>query len=182
MSKALLFIDIQNDYFAGGAQELVEPEKALANAKTALKLFRDKGLPIIHVQHINTYPAAHFFLLDTEGAKIHKDLTPVSGESVIVKHMANSFYNTDLLDIINEKGISELIICGMMTHMCIDTTVRAASDHGIPVTLLKDACATCDLVFEGTALSAKQVSDVYFASLNNVFAKIISTSELTVTE
>ncbi|MCL1824516.1 MAG: cysteine hydrolase [Betaproteobacteria bacterium] len=178
MSKALLLIDIQNDYFEGGKSELFEPEKALGAAEKVLDMFRENGLPVIHVQHINTREGATFFLPNTDGAKIHERLTPHDGESVIVKHAPNSFFDTNLNGIITDKQVSELVVCGMMTHMCVDTTVRAAKDYGIPVTLVHDACATKDLLFNGEKLSANVIQKAYLAGLNGMFAKIIAASEL----
>ena len=177
MAKALLLIDIQNDYFAGGKSELFKPEEALCAAEKVLDMFRKNGLPVIHVQHINTREGATFFLPDTDGMRIHERLTPRDGESVVVKHMPNSFYDTNLSDIIREKRLSELVVCGMMTHMCVDTTVRAAKDYGISVTLVHDACATKDLVFGGEKLYANMVQKAYLAGLNGMFAKILAASE-----
>jgi len=178
MTKALLLIDIQNDYFSGGKNELFEPLKALDNALVALTAFRTANLPVIHVQHISTQTGATFFIPDTHGAEIHDALAPQANEHIVIKQSPNSFFETNLNEIINESRISELIVCGMMTHMCVDTTVRAAKDYAIPVTLLADACATKNLSFNGKILSAYEINKVYFASLNNMFAKIISTNEL----
>lgn len=174
MNKALLLIDIQNDYFPGGNWELFEPDKAVQNARKALMAFRDMGLPVIHVQHVNLREGAAFFLPDTQGVEIHKALTPIPGESIVVKHAPNSFFKTELLKILQEKNISQLVVCGMMTHMCIDTTVRAAKDYGLSVQLIQDACATKELSFGGRKLSADEVNHVYFASLDKMFADIIS--------
>ena len=178
MSKALLLIDIQNDYFAGGKAELFEPEKALCDAEKVLDMFRKQDLPVIHVQHINTRAGATFFLPNTDGVRIHERLTPRDGESVVVKHVPNSFYDTKLSDIIMGKQVSELVVCGMMTHMCVDTTVRAAKDYGMPVILVHDACATKDLVFGGETLPASMIQKAYLAGLNGMFAKITVASEL----
>jgi nicotinamidase-related amidase len=106
--------------------ELVGSEKASKNAKTILEFFRDKKSPIVHIQHIATSPTATFFLSDTEGVKINKNVEPKGDEKVIIKHYPNSFRETELLDFLRSMQISELVICGMMTHMCIDTTTRAA--------------------------------------------------------
>lgn len=82
--KALLIIDVQNDYFPGGKCELSGPEKALENIVSVLRLFRKAGLPVIHVRHVNTRPDASFFLPGTDGVKIHTGLTPLPGEDVLV--------------------------------------------------------------------------------------------------
>lgn len=177
MKKALLIIDVQNDYFPGGKAELVGAEKALAQVGQVLEEFRVKKLPIIHVQHINTKEGATFFLPDSEGAEIHKCLTPKEGENVVVKNFPNSFYKTSLLEILEKLEIEELIVCGMMTHMCIDTTVRAAKDYGISITLLHDGCATKDLSFQEKEIPASQVQAAYMAGLSGMFAQVISTKE-----
>ena len=102
LKKALLLIDVQNDYFEGGKSELSEPLKALGNIEKILKIFRDGHLPVIHVQHINTREGATFFLQGTHGAEIHERLKPLSDEYHVIKHMPNSFYNTNLLEILEK--------------------------------------------------------------------------------
>jgi nicotinamidase-related amidase len=77
MKTALLLIDIQNDYFEGGTMTLVNADHASENAKLLLENFRNKNLPIIHIQHIATKPGATFFLPDTAGVEIHKNVRPV---------------------------------------------------------------------------------------------------------
>jgi nicotinamidase-related amidase len=178
MSKALLIIDVQNDYFESGKSALHNSLAALDNIERVLVRFRGKKLPVIHVQHINTRPGATFFLPDTEGVLIHKRLTPREEEYVVVKHAPNSFFETELDDILIEEGVTELIVCGMMSHMCVDTTVRACKDRGIKVTLLHDACATKDLVFNEKTIPAETVHATFMASLQGMFANVIWTEEL----
>lgn len=170
--KALLIVDVQNDYFPGGRCELVGTSEALDNIKYVLEQLRAQKRPIIHVQHINNFAGAPFFLPDTEGVKIHAALTPLGNESIVVKHAPNSFYQTNLLSIVHGLNIGELVVCGMMTHMCIDTTVRAARDFSIPVRLLYDACATKDLSIMDKTLPADLVHDAYMAGLNGIFAQV----------
>ena len=180
MKKALLIIDVQNDYFEGGRSELHNPLAALANIEKTLDVFRKEKLPVIHIQHINTRIGATFFLPDTDGVLIHKNLTPRDTEHIVIKHAPNSFLRTILLNIIRENGITELVICGMMSHMCVDTTTRACMDYDIKAILLEDACATKSLSFNGKTISAETVQDTFMASLNGMFAKVIKTSELIV--
>lgn len=177
MNKALLLIDIQNDYFLGGKCELFEPKKALENTVKVLKNFRENGFPIIHVQHINLQEKATFFLPNTYGAEIHNSLMPKPNEDIVVKHFPNSFFETNLQKLLKEKEISELVICGMMTHMCIDTTVRAAKDNGYNITLISDACTTKDLEWNDLIIPANVVQNVYMSSLNSKFADVV-TSEI----
>lgn len=92
---------------------------------------------------------------------------------MIVKYYQNSFYETELDSYLKEKGIKKLIVCGMMTHMCVDTTVRAAMDYGYEVDLVADACATMDLEISGEIIPAQTVQKTFLASLEGVFANVI---------
>ena len=180
MTTALLLIDIQNDYFPGGAMEVVGAGAAATQAARLLVAFRQESFPVIHIQHLAARPGATFFLPGTRGAEIHESVRPASGEPVFQKHFPNSFRETPLLEHLRSTGVSRLIIAGMMTHMCIDTTTRAAADLGFGCALAHDTCATRDLSFNGLAVPAASVQAAYLAALNGLFAKVLSASELCV--
>ena len=95
MKKALLIIDVQNDYFAGGKYELVHPDEALNMIKRLLRSFRAENLPVFYVQHLSD-SNANFFIPETLGSCIHDAITPLENEKIIVKNYPNSFYKTDL--------------------------------------------------------------------------------------
>lgn len=178
MKTALALIDIQNDYFQGGRNELVNTEQTLVHVKQALSLFREEGLPIFHIQHINLQENAAFFLPDSDGVKIHEQIFPQTDEKIILKHTPDSFYQTELERRLKIRDISRLVICGMMSHMCIDTTVRTAKRLGYEVLLLCDACATKDLIWNNAVIPAENVHATFMASLQGTFAKVIETKEL----
>lgn len=177
MKSALIIIDIQNDYFEGGAFELVNPVQAAEQAKKVLNAFREKHLPVLHVRHINDYPGANFHLSETYGSQIHSIVAPLPDEKVIIKHAPSAFLQTGLSKELQDLGINHLVICGMMSHMCIDTSVRAAQDYGFSVTLIDDACTTRDLEWNGMKISAEIVHNTIMASVNGVFAKVVCTEE-----
>jgi nicotinamidase-related amidase len=176
--SALLVIDIQNDYFPGGAMELEGADAAGAKAGAALKRFREKGLPVIHVRHLSTRPGATFFLPGTKGAEIHAAVAPKAGEAVIEKNFPNSFRATTLEAELKKHGVKELVVAGMMTHMCVDASVRHAADLGYKVTLLGDACATRAQTYGGEKVPARQVHAAFLAALNGFYAKVINAHEL----
>jgi nicotinamidase-related amidase len=176
--KALLLIDIQNDYFDGGAQPLVGSLEASVHAKKLLDHFRAKSLPVIHIQHFQARPDATFFIPNTKGVEIHKNVRPMSGEKVIAKHFPNSFRETDLLQHFQSNEISDLVICGMMTHVCVDATTRAAKDFGFTCEVASDACATKDLVFQREKVAAKDVQNSFLAALNYFYASVKSVGEI----
>ncbi|MGG0299326.1 cysteine hydrolase family protein [Bacillus albus] len=178
MNEALLLVDIQNDYFEGGNMALHQPEKAVKKAKEVLKLFREKHKTVIHVQHIANNEGATFFLPDTVGVQIHDDVQPIANEIVIQKHHPNSFLRTNLLETLKAEKIDQLAICGMMTHVCIDATVRAASDLGFQCVVIEDACTTKDLEFQGNLIPALYAHQSFMSALEfgNIYAKVISAS------
>ena len=87
------------------------------------------------------------------------------------------FLETDLDAYLKSLKVDTLIVCGMMTHMCVDTTVRAAMDYGYQVKLVADACATRDLELNGETLPAETVQKAFIAALDGVFATIVSCSK-----
>jgi len=176
MSTALIVVDIQNDYFPNGKMELSNPDKAADNAVKVIEWFRQNNKDnIFHVQHIAASPELGFFLPDTEGANIHETVLPQENENLIVKNFPNSFLKTDLESKLREKGVTNVIVLGMMTHMCIDATVRAAVDLGFETTLIEDACATLDLSYAGNVVPAEQVHYAFVSALDGMYAKISST-------
>lgn len=172
MAKALLLIDIQNIYFTEGPYLLAQPEKAAGVAAEILKEFREQQLPVIHVKHAfktDGYPVDGQYLNE-----IHESVYPQKGEVIIQKTCPSSFYQTDLDEQITRLGIDEFVVCGMMSHMCIDTTVRACKDRNLKVTVYEDACTTKDLIFKGKVIPAKVVHESFMAGIDKMFAKVVS--------
>ena len=178
MSTALIIVDIQNDYFPNGKMELSNPERAANNAAKVIEWFRQNNKDnIFHVQHIASNPELGFFLPDTVGAKLHESVLPLEHESIIVKHFPNSFLKTELESKLKEKGINKVVVVGMMTHMCIDATVRAAVDLGYETTLIEDACATRDLSYQDHVVPAEQVHYAFVSALKGMYANVITTED-----
>lgn len=175
--QALLLIDIQNDYFENGANPLVGSLEASLNARKVLNAFRGDSLLVIHIQHLSSRAGSTFFIPDTKGAEIHENVTPLAHEKVITKSYPNSFRDTELLDFLKANKITDLVICGMMTHMCVDATTRAAKDLGFNCTIIGDACATKDLEFQGQNVSAKDVQISFLASLSYYYSTIRDTED-----
>jgi nicotinamidase-related amidase len=177
LATALLLIDIQNDYFPGGKVELDGSCEASGNAGNLLQKFRELGAPCIHIQHVSSRPGAMFFLPDTDGVKFHPDVTPQAGELIFHKHFSNSFRETGLADHLRQTGIKRLVIAGMMTHMCVDSSVRAAADLGFECILAHDACATKALKFNDQVIAAHNVHLSFLAALGH-FARVLPSHEI----
>jgi len=177
MKKGLLLVDIQNDYFPGGNMELVGMEQAAARARQLLQQFRTTKTSIFHIQHLATRPDATFFLPETTGAQIHDLVAPLPDEQLVTKHYPNSFRETTLLERLRCESVTDLVICGAMSHMCIDATTRAAFDFGFNCTVVEDACATRNLIFQGKMIEAADVHAAFMAALAVPYAKVMTTEE-----
>lgn len=178
MSKtALIIVDIQNDYFENGGLELVNPIEASKNAGKILEHFRNKNLPLVHVQHLSAEKESPVFALGSEGVKIHENVQPLEGEKLVQKYYPNSFRETDLLQYLKDQDVTDLVITGMMTHMCIDATTRAAFDLGFKCTVISDACATRDLEIDGKAVAADDVHHAFLAALAFAYGDVTTTEK-----
>lgn len=183
MSKnALLVIDIQNDYFNGGKYPLSEMDAVAANAARLIADARRKNTCIIHVQHIFPSQEAPFFTPGSDGSRIHSSVAPQDGETVIIKNNPNPFLDTDLKPVLDAAGIETITVIGAMSHMCIDATVRAASDFGYAVTVVEDACATRDLEHDGKTVPAAMVQTAMMSALGFAYAAITTTDQYLTTK
>ena len=172
--KALLIIDIQNDYFPGGKWVLDGMEEAAAKAASLLEASRAAGDLVVHVRHEFPTTDAPFFVPGSNGAAIHTSVAPKHGEPVVLKHQINSFRDTNLKEILDQAGIENLVICGAMSHMCVDAATRAAADFGYNVTLIHDACASRDLDFNDSKVPASQAHAAFMSALGFAYANALT--------
>jgi nicotinamidase-related amidase len=177
MNTALLIVDLQNDYFPGGKMPLKNIEEAAANSAELLSHFRCNKMPTFHIQHTWEEKSAPFFVANSNGAKIHKSISPGPNETVIVKHFPNSFRETRLQEELKKLKIKRLAICGAMSHLCIDATTRAAADMGFDCVVAHDACATTDVEFSGKKVPADKVHAAFMSALGFAYAKVVPTNE-----
>lgn len=158
MSKpALIVIDLQNDYFPGGAFPLSNTDATLASIELAIQKARAKGFPVVHVQHVAD-PAqgiAPFFNRGTSGAEIHGRIMAAAPDApVVVKHFADSFERTNLHETLQRLSVDELILCGMMTQNCVTHTAISRSAEKYTVSILTDCCTTVNEMLHLIALNA----------------------------
>ena len=153
-------------------------EVAADNASHLLKLFRQQQRDVFHIQHLSVRPGSTFFVPNTEGVKTHPAVAPGSDEPVVQKNFPNSFRETKLLQSLREADVEELVICGAMSHMCIDATTRAAFDFGFDCIVIQDACATRDLSFGSDTVKAAEVHVAFRAALSMPYAKVMNAQQL----
>lgn len=175
--RALVLIDLQNDYFPGGRWTLSGIDAAADNAARVLAAARKAGDLVVHVRHEFPTAAAPFFAPATTGSEIHPKVRSLDGEPVVLKHHVNAFRGTDLKALLDGHGVEEIVICGAMSHMCVDAGTRAASDLGYKCVVVHDACATRDQEFAGKVVPAAQVHAAFMAALQFGYAKLVSADE-----
>jgi nicotinamidase-related amidase len=130
------------------------------------------------VRHLSVRPGSTFFLPGTRGAEIHESVAPRANEPVVEKNFPNSFRATNLEQTLKRLGVKNLVVAGMMTHMCVDATVRHAADLGYKITLLGDACATRAQSYGGEQVPARQVHAAFLAALNGFYAQVVASHEI----
>lgn len=175
--RAIIVVDIQNEYFPSGKLPLVGIEEAAANAASVIQAARAAGDTIIHIRHEFPDPQAPIFTPDSSGVEINPIVEPKEGEAVILKHFPNAFRETDLKQRLDAGEIEEVVIVGAMSHVCVDATSRAAADFGYQVTIIHDACATQDLEFEGLTVPAAQAHATIMAALAFAYGTVTTTRE-----
>jgi nicotinamidase-related amidase len=178
MARGLLLIDIQRDYFPGGAYPLVDSDAAADRAAILLSGFRERGDPVIHVQHIWDADDAVFFRPGTPGVEHDPRVAPAEGETLIVKEMPNAFRGTELEENLRSRSIDELVVAGMMTSMCVDASVRAGVDLGFQITVVGDACAAPDLTHGSITVPGAHVHAAFLAALADGYAAVVDAAGL----
>lgn len=173
--RAIIVVDLQNEYWPNGNLPLENIEGAAANAARVIAHGRDAGDLIVNVRH--EMPDGPIFLAGSGGAEINETVAPGEGEPVITKNFPNSFRDTGLNDLLDEKGIEEVVVVGAMSHMCVDATVRAANDFGYKTVTIHDACATRDLEFNGATVPAAHVHTALMAALEFGYGEALATDD-----
>ena len=174
---ALIVIDAQMEYAAGGALELAGLQLALDNITALLLTGRKGGAEIVHIAHEGSAGRAFD---PAKGGRVIEQVAPTNGEPVLTKGLPNAFAHTGLQNLLAEIGRPHLILCGFMTHMCVSSTARAALDLGYETTVVSDATATRSLPAPdgGEALSAAELHRASLAALSDRFSAINTTAQV----
>lgn len=169
---ALIIIDAQNEY-VDGLLALPDIGPALQATAELLRRARATASPIVHVAHRGQPGGA--FAPDTHGAQIAEPVQPNDGERIVFKRLPNAFAGTDLLQVLQDLGKNEIIMAGFMTHMCVESTARAAIDLGLKPTVVAAATATRPLPnpLNGTILPAAEVQRNALTAMADRFATIV---------
>lgn len=174
---ALILIDIQKgfDNPIWGRQNNLDAEM---HAATLLQIWRQTGRPIFHIQHLSQDPSSPL-RPGSPGCEIKQEVCPQENEPVIQKHVNSAFISTDLEERLRQAGVTALIITGLTTNHCVETTTRMAGNLGFRTYLVADATATFDRQGpHGIFRTAEEIQKMTLLNLHQEFATIVTTSEL----
>ncbi len=168
--SVVIVIDAQREY-VDGALPLAGIDGALVQGRRLLARARASGTPVIHVVHRG---GGKLFNPDSPYFAIAEPMRPEKEETVIEKRLPNAFAGTSLLEMLKKTGRKKLIVVGFMTHMCLESTVRAALDLGYVTTVVASVTATRDLPDgQGGVVPARRVQEVALAALADRFATVV---------
>jgi nicotinamidase-related amidase len=168
--KALLVIDVQNGMFNEGTI-VHKGEKLLQNLNELLSRARSTNTPVFYIQH--NAPIGRPLEHGTKGWEIHSDISPKNEDTIVQKTTPDSFLNTNLDDELKKQKVEHLIIAGIQTELCVDTTVRRAFSMGYKVTLASDTHSTWD----SHGINAEQIIDHHNNALR-WFADVYTIEEI----
>ncbi len=175
---ALLLIDIQKgmdefDYYGGNRNNPAAEERAAE----LLSIWREKEFPVFHIRHKGTPPSPL-----TPGKPGHefKDIVqPAEGEPVVEKDTNSAFIGTPLHRMLQDSGVTDLVLVGLTTAHCVSSTARMAGNLGYHTCVISDATATFDTLGpDGERYEADLVHRVCLASLHREFATVINSDLL----
>lgn len=171
--RALLVIDVQNEYFTG-LFPVTYPKNSFSNIVTAIQTASDANIPIVMIQHTLKAKA---FVKGTHGWELHESVKNAKTAHYVEKTMPSSFFNTDLEEWLHKNNIDTVVISGYMTQNCCDTTARYACHLGFNVEFLSDATGTLAFENKGGKATAEELHRATLVEQAFRFSTVMSTKE-----
>jgi nicotinamidase-related amidase len=176
MKRALLVIDVQNEYFTGKLP-VTYPEGSFANILKAMDTASQNNITVILVRHGSPQQDAAAFVKGSQGWEIHEKVMKKEHLRIIDKHLPGSFTGTELEETLRSMEIDTITICGYMTQMCCDTTARQAMHLGFSVEFLSDATGTLDIANYAGTITAAELHKAILITQAMRFSKVMSTED-----
>jgi nicotinamidase-related amidase len=177
MKRALLVIDVQNEYFPEGALPVTHPSRHLENIERVMDAARGAGVPIVVIQHTFTQPEKPFFQRGTPGWQLRPEVESRPRDHWIEKHLPGSFTGTDLEHWLREHDIDTVTIAGYMSHMCCDTTARQAAHLGFGVEFLGDATGTLAVENSAGSVTAEELHRSILCAQQMMISEVLDTDQ-----
>ncbi|MGG5794124.1 cysteine hydrolase family protein [Bacillus cereus] len=174
---ALIIIDVQEAFnlpYWGTRNNLFAEE----NMKSLLEEWRKRKLPVFHIQHVNKENVQSMFCQYVETVNFKEEVQPMPDEIIIRKSVNSAFIGTNLEEQLREKKCNTVVIVGLTTNHCVETTTRMAGNLGFTTYVVSDATATFNRkVLDGIEYSAEDIHNMTLVNLHDEFAKIVTTEE-----
>lgn len=174
MKRALLVIDVQNEYFTGKLP-ISYPEGSLERILQAIDAAHEAGIPVVMIQHSAPQADSATFRRTSQEWELHPEVAQKAYDVLIEKHLPGSFTGTALEEWLRTRGIDTVVISGYMTQMCCDTTARQALHLGFGVEFLSDATGTLAFKNSAGAVSAEELHRAILVTQQIRFSEVLST-------
>ena len=173
--RALLVIDVQNEYFTGNLPiEYPDPQESLTNIGLAMDAARKTGIPIVVVQQ-NAPATSPLFAQGSPGWELHPTVAERPYDHHVLKALPSAYTGTDLASWLQERGIDTLTVVGYMTHNCDASTINHALHNGTAVEFLHDAAGSVPYRNQAGSASAEEIHRAFCVVLQSRFAAVMST-------
>jgi nicotinamidase-related amidase len=177
MKRALLVIDVQNEYFAGGGLPVTYPAGSLDNILSAMDVAFRREVPVIVVRHTSPSAGSPVFRRGTDRWELHPAVAERPCSYLVDKQLPGSFTGTGLEIWLHENGIDTVTISGYMTQMCCDTTARQAFHKGFGVEFLSDATGTLAFKNGAGSVDAEELHRAVLVTQQSMFGRVMTTAE-----
>ena len=175
MKRAILIIDVQNEYFTGKLT-VKYPEGSFKNILIVMDAAKENKIPIVLIQHTNP-PEASTFARSSDEWKIHSQIASKHHDKLIEKVFPGSFTGTELLEYLRTNEVEIVTIAGYMTQMCCDTTARQAFHLGFNVEFLSDATGTLDVFNYAGYVSAEELHRSVLVTQAMKFSEVLTVGD-----
>ncbi len=175
MPRALLVIDVQNEYFTG-ALPISHPTGHLANILAVMDMAKAQGVPTAVIRHHQPDPASPVFCNGSNGWELHPEVASRSRDILIDKQLPGSFTGTNLDEWLKSVGADTVTISGYMTHICCDTTARQAMHRGYKVEFLSDATGTLAVSNTAGSVTAEELQRAILCAQQMFISEVLDTA------
>jgi len=175
--RALIVVDVQNEYFTGNLQIEYPPSSgSLANIATIMDAAAAAGVPVVVIQQ-DSPASAHAFAVGSHGWQLHDDVARRHRDALFNKPLPSAFSETGLAEWLEAHGVDTVTVVGYMTHNCNDTTIKHAFDRGLAVEFVHDASGSVSYANRAGYASAEEIHRVFSVVEHSRFAAVLSTDE-----
>lgn len=176
MTRALLVIDVQNEYF-DGALPITYPVGHLDRILEVMDRAAAAGVPTAVIRHHQADPQSPIFCKGSDQWQLHPEVEQRPRDILIDKQLPGSFTQTELDDWLKRVGADTVTIAGYMTHMCCDTTAKQAFHRGYKVEFLRDATGTLNIENAGGSVTAEQMQTSILVAQQMFISEVVSTND-----